>query len=247
MHPVMTIAEPSRRRTKLALIPLALVLIGLVILCGLGTWQVQRLKWKTRLLERVAALQTAPPEPLAVVLNRIADNVDVDFTHVVFTCPTLVQTPTVRLYTVTDAGVGDRMITACPLAGGPYRSILVDRGILSAENASALKPSASATEGPVIGVLRRGSPPGPLTPGRSAGQEWFARDVPGIAAALGVSSPAPVFFMLESPKPAGFGPTPAPVPTDIPNNHLGYALTWFGLAAALVGVYIATLLSRRKA
>ena len=35
--------------------------------------------------------------------------------------------------------------------------------------------------------------------------------------------------------------TPAPMPTDIPNNHLSYAITWFGLAAALVGVYAALL------
>ena len=59
-------------------------------------------------------------------------------------------------------------------------------------------------------------------------------------------TPAPVFLFLESPKPTGFGPTPAPVPIDIPNNHLGYAITWFGLALSLVGVYIATLLARRR-
>ena len=37
---------------------------------------------------------------------------------------------------------------------------------------------------------------------------------------------------------------PAPIPTDIPNNHLSYAITWFGLAAALVGVYAALLWRR---
>ncbi len=42
------------------------------------------------------------------------------------------------------------------------------------------------------------------------------------------------------------GPDPAPIPTDIPNNHLGYALTWFGLAAGLVGVYVASLRRARS-
>ena len=59
--------------------------------------------------------------------------------------------------------------------------------------------------------------------------------------------PRLLFLMLESPAPKGFGPTPAPLPTDIPNNHLGYILTWFGLALALLSVYIAKLLRDRRA
>ena len=50
--------------------------------------------------------------------------------------------------------------------------------------------------------------------------------------------------MLERPAAKGVDPIPAPVPVDIPNNHLSYALTWFGLAAALLGVYLASLWRR---
>jgi surfeit locus 1 family protein len=67
-----------------------------------------------------------------------------------------------------------------------------------------------------------------------------------MARALGVSDPAPVFLMLERPAPAGPGPTPMAVPADIPNNHLQSAVTWFGLAAALAGVYLASLWRRRQ-
>jgi len=66
-----------------------------------------------------------------------------------------------------------------------------------------------------------------------------------MAAALHAARPAPVTLMLERPAPEGGLPRPAPVPTNIPNNHLGYAITWFGLAAALVGVYLAMLFRRR--
>ena len=52
--------------------------------------------------------------------------------------------------------------------------------------------------------------------------------------------------MLQAPAPSGFGPTPAPLPLDIPNNHLQYAGTWFGLAVALAGVYLAVLWRRRS-
>ena len=65
-----------------------------------------------------------------------------------------------------------------------------------------------------------------------------------MAHLLSVTDPAPIFLMLESPAPAGFGPKPAPVPLDIPNNHLQYAITWFGLALALAGVYIVWLVGR---
>ena len=237
-------AKPAPR---VALIPLVMVLIGVVVLCGLGVWQVQRLHWKMQMLARIAALQTAPPEPLNVVLNRIADHVDVDYTHVVFACTALEQTPTERIYTVTDAGIGDRILTACPIEAGPYRSILVDRGFVTQADAARLQPASTPLNGPVVGVLRKAPPPNGLTPKHDPGGEWFGRDVPALAAALRAPDPAPVFLFLESPKPAGFGPTPAPVPVDIPNNHLGYAITWFGLAVALIGVYIATLLARRKA
>jgi surfeit locus 1 family protein len=51
--------------------------------------------------------------------------------------------------------------------------------------------------------------------------------------------------MLESPPPAGGLPRPSPLPTRISNNHLGYAITWFGLAAALLGVYVAMMFRPR--
>lgn len=241
-------SKPADRggRKRVAVAPLIFVLIGFTILCGLGVWQIERLIWKEHLLTRIAALQTAPPEPLNVVLNRIADRVDVDYTHVVFTCPDLERTPTARIYTVTDAGVGDRIVTACPIRSGPYRSILVDRGFLSADGPGLPKPSGAEVDGPIVGVLRK-APPAKGAEKHQAGGEWFSRDVPGLASELGADAPAPVFLFLESPKPRGLGPTPAPVPVDIPNNHLGYVITWFGLAAALIGVYIATLLRRRKA
>jgi surfeit locus 1 family protein len=53
-------------------------------------------------------------------------------------------------------------------------------------------------------------------------------------------------LMLESPAPASGAPRPVALPANIPNNHLGYAITWFGLAAALAGVYLASLRRKKK-
>ncbi|HET6972007.1 MAG TPA: SURF1 family cytochrome oxidase biogenesis protein, partial [Phenylobacterium sp.] len=67
-----------------------------------------------------------------------------------------------------------------------------------------------------------------------------------MAAALKAGRPAPLTLMTEtSTNPELPALVPAPIPADIPNNHLQYAITWYGLAAALLGVYAALLFRRR--
>ncbi len=220
-------------------------LVVFVILCGLGTWQLGRLQWKTQLLERVAAAQTAPPEPLTAVLNRLADHVDVDYVRVQLTCPSLEASPTVALYAVQDDGPGRRLITACPIEAGPYRSLLVDRGYT--RHGTGGSPGAPLRSGPVIGVLRKPDAPTLFTPPHiKPGDDWYTRNIAAMAEELKVSDPAPVMLFLESPAPTSGDPTPSPLPVSISNNHMGYAVTWFGLALALAGVYIAFLKRARS-
>jgi surfeit locus 1 family protein len=227
-------------------VPLAAVAFGVAVLLSLGVWQVQRLQWKEGLLARIAALQAAPPEPLDVVLHRLSrpgepQDGQVDFVRVQAPCSTLQQTPTLRLYAILNGVLGHRLITACTLQGGPYRSLLVDRGFVADGDLDALHPGPTLTR-PIVGVLRRPERPSWLSvPNTPARNDWHTRDVAAMAAALHAPKPAPVFLMLESPAAPRPGPRPAAIPTNIPNNHLGYALTWFGLAAGLVGVYVGRL------
>ena len=159
--------------------------------------------------------------------------------------------PSVRLYSLTDAGPGWRTIVACPISGAPYGSILVDRGFTPQDPSQTAAPPATATPGPantqlVVGVLRRAPPPNFADPKHRMGEgDWYGRDLPGMAAALHAANPAPVFLILESPTAGPGGPTPTPLPVEVRDN-LQYAFTWFGLAAALIGVYIATQLARRQ-
>ena len=241
-----------RSAPAIRLFPLIAVTLCVAILLALGVWQVQRLAWKTALLARIAALQTAPPEPLDVVLNRLGRpgqpaQGEVDFVRVQTTCPTLQQTPTLHLYALLGGVLGDRLITACPLKDGRYRSLLVDRGFVDRDHLGEVRPGPPI-EGPVVGVLRRPEPATWLSlPNTVARNDWHTRDVPAMAAALKAPDPAPVVLMLERPAAPLPGPRPAAIPTDIPNNHLGYALTWFGLAAGLIGVYVAKLRRARPA
>jgi surfeit locus 1 family protein len=221
---------------------------ALVLLVGLGVWQIKRLHWKEALLARIAAAEDAPPEPLEVVLRRIPDGVDADYNRVQVDCPAVEQTPFLKLYSVTDAGAGYRIITACRIVGAPYASILIDRGFIAQDLAPALAAAKGALlDQPVVGLLRKGDPPTFVTPPNQPGQGlWYWRDIPAMAKALGAPDAAPTFLMLQQPQPKGPGPTPMAVPTDIPNNHLQYALTWFGLAAGLAGVYLASLWRRLR-
>lgn len=218
--------------------------IAFAILIGLGTWQVRRLAWKEDLLARVAALQAAPARPLETVLSRGGD---MDFVRVTVVCPGLAAAPGVELYTLRDGQVGSRLISACRLSRGPFGAILVDRGFVG-DNTAERPAVDAASQAPLtlIGVLRKPERGNLFSPPNRPNR-WFTRDVPAMASVLKAPRPAPVVLMAETrTNPDWPALVPVPIPVDIPNRHLEYALTWYGLAAALLGVYAAMLFQRRK-
>jgi len=75
---------------------------------------------------------------------------------------------------------------------------------------------------------------------------WFTRDPQAVAAAKGLGPVAPFYVAQESPVPPGGLPKPGALRAALPNNHLQYALTWFGLALTLVGVFGAWLTVRLR-
>ena len=219
--------------------------IAFVLLIGLGVWQVQRLHWKEALLAKIAALEAAQPRPVNDAVDGRIPAKDLDFIRVSAVCPDIETTPYLKLYAVKEVA-GFRLITPCVLTGSRYKTILVDRGFVRQDQVEMLKAGqGERLDQPIVGVLRKGDARNFLTPENMPGQGlWYWRDIPAMARSLGAADPAPTYLMLERPGPKSFGPTPAPVPVDIPNNHLQYALTWFGLAASLLGVYVAMLRRR---
>ena len=219
--------------------------IGLAILVALGVWQLQRLTWKEGLLAHIAALQTAQAVDIGAVLDAQSAGRDVDYTRVRASCPGIGAAPFLELYGVREGQAGARLISACAVQSARYRSVLVDRGFVADSVAARPKvdPADTAPRA-VVGVLRKPETGNFASPKNRPGH-WFTRDVAAMAAALQAPAPAPVFLFAESPTNPEFRAlTPAPVPTDIPNRHLEYAITWFGLAAALAGVYAAVLFRR---
>ncbi len=222
-------------------------LIAFALLIWLGAWQLQRLQWKTDLLHRIDLLRSAPARPILPVLERAKAGTDVDYTRVSLSCPTEETQPALRLFSVYQGLAGYRLITACALAEGPYGSILVDRGFVAQPGDDQPHDVPGRPIGvPLVGVLMKGGERTIVTPqNRLQENQWYWRDLPAMAKALGAANPAPLFLELERPAPASGEPRPAPLPVNIPNNHLGYAVTWFGLAAALAGVYLAMLFRKR--
>lgn len=242
---------PAARRSGFPVGLTVATAIALVVLVALGTWQLQRRAWKADLLAHVAALERAPARPLEPVLDELAAGGDVDFTRVRVSCPGIARARFVELYGLKDGQAGSRLISACAVASRQYRTILVDRGFV-ADTVSARPPADAAADGApveVVGVLRVADPATFMTPANQPqANRWFSRDAAAMAAALGAPAPAaPVFLFAETATNPEFAALqPAPLPAQITNRHLEYALTWFGLAAALAGVYAAVLLRRRK-
>lgn len=234
--------EPARRIR----FPVGLTLataVGLAILVALGMWQLQRLTWKEALLVRIAKLESSAAVPAAQALDRAVSPADLDMVRVQVDCPGLSRAAFVELFGLKDGTAGRRLISACPVASGRYGSLLVDRGFIP-EDVSA-RPGTDGPQGPVsvTGVLRIPDRPSVFTPKADpAGRLWFNRDIPAMASTLGAPRPAPVMLMAETASNPEFTAlAPAPIPAAISNRHLEYALTWFGLAAALLGVYGALL------
>lgn len=219
----------------------ALAVPALALLLTLGTWQLQRLAWKTALIDAAGAAADAPPAPLAEVLAAPAP----EFRRVVVDCPGLAAAPTLGLRSIQDGTPGVRRQALCPLPGAP--PILVDLGFVAQDAPPPPLAPPSLAPVRVEGVLRDGGRPGALTPPPAEGL-FYGRDVPAMAAALGHAGPVQplTLFATSSVRPDWPALQPSAPPPAFSNNHLGYALTWYGLALVLTGFYIALVRRRLK-
>jgi surfeit locus 1 family protein len=241
-------APPVRRSV---LVTSLFAAVALAILVALGTWQVQRLTWKEALIatleERLAAPPVALPpardwetldagrdEFLRVALTGQFEN---DKEALVYTTGSSMRSDT--------SGPGYWVFTPVRLAGG--RAVVVNRGFVpeGRQDPASRRDGLVSGDLDIVGVLRWSESPGLFIPaGDPARNLWFARDSTAIAAAKGIADAAPFYVEMESPVPPGELPHPAQVRPSLPNSHLGYAITWFGLAAMLVGVYGAWMIGR---
>ncbi len=212
------------RRTLFLLI---FSLAGLGVLLWLGTWQVQRLAWKQEILSEIDSRISAEPVPLPQQVSEDEDK------YLPVTISGDMEPGEIHvLVSVKQVGAGYRIIQSFSTED---RTILVDRGFVP-----ATAKQTDRLTGPmeVTGNLHWPDEIDSYTPEADIDSNiWFARDVPNLAAALGTE---PILLIARSQTDPGV--TPLPVDTvGIPNDHLQYAITWFGLAlvwAAMTGYFL---------
>jgi surfeit locus 1 family protein len=219
------------------LLPLLVGLPVLAVLIGLGTWQVQRLQWKTALLAQLAASQAGPAEPLTASPG--------EWTKVFATGRLLHDRSTLLGLEVRGATLGAQLLTPLQRQGAP--PLLVNRGWVPLEAHVPLDQPQGEVR--IEGYVRPGETASSISARDDpAGRRFYTLDPPAIGAALGMPDVAP--FALVALAPPGLSPTVLPQPArSLPqpsNNHLGYVITWYGLALSLVGVFIAWARIRLK-
>jgi surfeit locus 1 family protein len=220
------VSPPQDRRFPIGLT--IATLIAFAILCVLGGWQIKRLAWKEDLLARIEALKTAPAQPLATIMARAEKGEDVGWTRVSVDCAAARPETLPLVYGVRDGDIVWRATAICKTSAAGYGAILLDLGVVTAlTGQSAPTPVALAAPAQAVGVLMA---PKQLGGDRAATVARFAAD-----------KPAPYILMVETATPVPPGVTPAPLPAEISNRHLEYALTWFGLAVTLLFIYAAML------
>lgn len=221
----------------------ACTLAALAVLLALGKWQLDRLAWKEDLIGKITARVGAPPTPAPAEGGWPALDVHADEYRRVtasgrydFARQTLVHANAPKENGLVRAGYV--VLTPLRLADGGV--ILVNRGFVPMEMRAALAGVDARTpaDATVTGLLRASQIRDPFVPADDpATGEWFTRDIAAIAAAQGLQRVAP--FIIDADAPARYteGPRGGLTVISFPNRHLEYAMTWFGLAATLLGVY----------
>ena len=208
--------------------------LGLALLLGLGTWQVQRMGWKAGLLAEMDARLLSEPVALPEAIDPDRDGFLAVTAEGRFTGED-------RLVMASRKGIGPGWLVVAAFETGDERRILVDRGFLPDAARQEPRPAVAAR---ITGNLHWPDEVDRFTPDpdRARGL-WFARDVPELAAELGTE---PALIVLRRTSEAEPPALPTPLDTSlVPDNHLNYAITWFSLAAIWAGMTI--LLLRRIA
>jgi len=231
-------------------------LLAFAALLALGTWQIQRKAWKEGLIASLTERLAAPPQALPAAktwssLDRASD----EYRRVTFAAA-FDYADEALVYGAASAfrpdvsGPGYWVFTPARLADGSV--VIVNRGFVPEGRQDPKSRPAGAVPGTIdiVGVMRWPDRSWFTPADEPAKNLWFARDPAAIAAAKGLGQgPDPVapFYVEEDmPMPPGGLPQPGKLAVNLPDSHLQYAVTWYGLALVLAVVFIAWAFSSRR-
>lgn len=211
--------------------------MGFAMLVSLGVWQLHRLAWKRDLIERVEQRVRAPPvaPPERERWSQV-DAANSEYLRVLVhgryrhDRETLVQA-------VTERGGGFWVLTPLETVDGYV--VLINRGFVPPTQRDPATRLQGQIEGvtTVTGLIRMSEAGGAyLRSNEPTADRWYSRDVAAIAAARGLTDVAPYFIDADAGDARnGSAPIGGLTVIRFSNNHLQYALTWFGLALMVAG------------
>ncbi|EGG10007.1 uncharacterized protein MELLADRAFT_71102 [Melampsora larici-populina 98AG31] len=218
--------------------PMTVVLICVPLLTfGLGTWQVQRLKWKRRLIEDLEHKMRIDPIPLPKSINPDVVpefeyrkvRLEGRFDH---SKEILIESRT------RDAELGYHLITPFIRTEGG-EPILVNRGFIKREfkEQSSREASVSGNTIELIGMLRKQESKSLFQPeNKKESNQWYFVDIleianhlnsaPVLVDAITYANSGELKQMLSKGNPIGRSSQ-----IQLRNMHVTYIVTWYGLSA----------------
>lgn len=236
-------AHPYWRRL---IVPGLLTLVGLAILISLGTWQLQRKQWKEGLIATLDAQLKAPPVPLPPPSQWPSLSPDnSEFRRVALRVAFIPNAMPVYLYTGASALRPDVKQSGYFLfwpAKAGDQTIVINRGYVGLDRRYDA-PASGEVE--IVGYIRWPEKEGLFLRDSGTDDVRFVRDPAAMAKAFDWGPVAPFYIDQELPVPSGGLPKPGPLTVKLRNDHFGYAITWFGLAASLAAVFAAWAIRER--
>lgn len=232
----------ARLKTAGLLWPLVLTIISLVILLMLGNWQMRRMVWKETLIETVQQRLKLEPITYAALKKRALAGRDVRYQPVKVTGE-FVHEAERHYFLPFEGKVGWHVLTPLKTTSGDV--VIVDRGFVPdrLKDQSLRGDGLPAGQVTVTGLARLFEEQRLFTPENDVSDnKWYWRDGPGLYHSLPADMSAmPLPFMIDAGTKATSGAWPRAGVTRVAfsQKHFGYALTWYGLALTLVGVFAA--------
>jgi surfeit locus 1 family protein len=229
------------------LVPTLWLIPLLAVLIALGTWQgFVRLPWKLDLLAKIHTGLTAPPVALHDALPALDDThiSDADYRRV--TAHGIFENGEEMFFFTTGSDAsGDEGAPVyhvlTPFLMDDGHTLLVDRGWIPTHLPPAVWHAGDLNgRRTITGIIRKPAAPNWFTPPiDGAHRIVHTRDPETLAKAFGIRNVFPMFLEADAtPNPGGW-PKGGVTIVDLPNDHLQYAITWFGLALGLIAVYLA--------
>ena len=246
------------------LAPALLSLAGVTVLIGLGTWQLNRKVWKEHIQATLKARGAAPPIAATAIWPGLPCH-DTHDTGLANPC----EYQPVTLRGTFDHARERHIFTAAPNVAGmgqgrgywvftplkleaTGKTAFVNRGFVPEDRKEPSQRVVGQTVQPVevTGLYRSAQQRGMFDGQNDAPKNiWYVRAPSELWPAdpnAATLDDMWAYVDMTGPVPAGGYPVPLAGKVELTNRHLEYAITWYGLACTLAGVFTAFAVGRLR-